>query len=152
MRRAIALCALVMIPGCSSSTAMDTASAAVTVRVVNTTCGGGGCMALRVLAFPDNQPHTPGGFWSLDLGVITSESGCVTLPQTAAFTVTDAGAGKTTTYSWTTNDPVSLGTIPSTASRIQASPSTNQFIPMSASGWSVALPSSTTVSPGSACT
>jgi len=59
----------------------------VTLLVTNGTCQGGHCDSLRVLDFPSNQPLTPGGYWSLDLGLITASEACFTLPPTAAFHV-----------------------------------------------------------------
>ncbi len=141
----------VVIAGCSSYGSTESNPSSVTIRITNTTCASGTCTPLRVLAFPFTQPHTPGGYWSLDLGVIRTASACVTLPPSASFSVTDAGSGKVTTYSWTTSDGVSLGAIAESSSRIQASPSTNQFVPTNAAGWSVALPSESSVTSGSAC-
>ncbi len=57
----------------------------ITLRVVNSSCQSGPCDSLRVLAFPGNQPGTPGGYWSVDLGVITGRYGCVTIPPEARF-------------------------------------------------------------------
>ncbi len=136
--------------GCGSS--LEPKPVGVTMLVRNTTCDPGPCVALRVLGFPNNHPHTPGGFWSLDLGIVLSSSACVMIPPTATFRVTNAGTGATTTYSWTSGDSLSLASIPSSASVIQAAPTTGAFVPMHASGWSVALPSSSGPTPNSACT
>src|SRR5689334_3365119 len=59
--------------------------AAPTVLVTNGTCVDAHCDSLRVLAFPSNQPRTPAGFWSLDLGVLADRQGCFTLPPSATF-------------------------------------------------------------------
>ena len=137
--------------GCSTSIVEPSKDAGVTITVKNTTCGAGYCTPLRVVAFPGNQPLTPGGYWSIDLGLITTASACVTLPPTATFTVTNGATGAKTTYTWTSGDPISLGTISESASRIQASPTTDSFIPINASGWSFDMPGSS-VKAGSACT
>src|SRR6266542_2360541 len=120
---------------CSSSVEPPP-SVSVTLLVTNATCNPGPCTSLRVLAFPNNQPHTPGGLWSLDLGLIITPSACLTIPPVATFSVILAGSGATTTYAWASTDPVSLGTLQQSESAIQATPSTGAFVPMSTSGWS----------------
>ena len=77
---------------CSSSVEP---SQSVTLQVTNQTCSPGPCAPLQILAFPSNQPKTPGGFWSLDLGVVTAASACLTIPANATFRV--SGSGATTT-------------------------------------------------------
>ena len=123
----------------------------VTIRVTNSTCEAGPCAPLRILAFPSIQPTTPAGLWSLDLGVIDTPSACLTLASSASFRVSEAGTGNGTTYTWTSADGVSLAAIPVSASRLQASPSTPGFVPLSAPGWSVDLPGSQPPSPSTEC-
>jgi hypothetical protein len=125
-------------------------SHSVTLQVTNQTCSPGPCTTLQILAFPSNQPHTPGGLWSVDLGVVTTASACLIIPGNATFRVT--GPGATTTYTWTSGIPLSLGTLLPTESRLQASPSTGTFVPANASGWSVILPGASGPTPSGACT
>ena len=104
-RRMIAISPLVLAAlSCSSS--LEPKSN-VTLLVTNASCAPGPCMAQEVLAFPSNQPETPGGDWSLDLGTMTGPQLCVTIPISATFLV--SGPGETTTFDWTTAKPVSLG-------------------------------------------
>ena len=127
----------------------------VRLLVTNGTCGSSSCSPLQVLAFPSNQPRTPGGLWSIDLGLITAPSACLTLPSSATFRVigvsNDGTKGDTTTFAWTTAVPLSLGAQPPSASRIFAAPTTSSFVPATAPGWSATLPGPS-VSPTQACT
>jgi len=134
--------------GCSSTVQPR---AGVTLLITNGTCETGPCAPLQILGFPSNQPHTPGGFWSVDLGLVSASSACLTLPPSATFRVTDASTGATTTYTWTTANGFSLGALQPPASRIQATPSTGAFVPANAAGWSVTLPAGSQVSPSQAC-
>ncbi|HEY2851463.1 MAG TPA: hypothetical protein VGJ18_01365 [Gemmatimonadaceae bacterium] len=124
---------------------------AVKLFVMNTTCGSSGCRAYHVLAFPEDQPTTPGGFWSIDLGEVTTASACLTIPATATFKITDAGTGATKILTWTTRKKVSVGAVMLGQSAIQASPSTGTFIPAAQAGWSVALPGSATPTRDATC-
>src|SRR5487761_1964022 len=88
--------------------------AGVTLLVTNGPCAAGHCDSLRVLAFPSNQPLTPGGYWSLDLGVMSTSQECFTLPPTAHFYVIAEPArssADTTTFTWTSGMPLSLGVL-----------------------------------------
>jgi hypothetical protein len=134
--------------GCSSTVQPR---ADVTLLITNGTCETGQCMPVQILGFPSNQPHTPGGFWSVDLGLVSAATACLTLPPSATFRVIDASTGATTTYTWTTAEGLSLGALQPPASRIQATPSTGEFVPASARGWSVTLPAGSQVSPRQAC-
>src|SRR6266542_5311383 len=99
----------------------------VTLLVTNETCLSGRCDSLEVLGFPSNQPNTPGGLWSVDLGLITKSQACFTLPRSATFHVIGVrgdGTADTITYTWTSAKSLSLGAQPPSSSRIQASPST----------------------------
>ncbi len=133
-----------------SSTATPPIGVVVRMVVVNSTCSSGPCVPLRVLGFPQNQPRTPGGLWSLDLGTVTT-SACLIIPPTATFRVTDAGSGATTTYTWTSADSLSLAALPSSASVLQATPTTGGFVPMSSAAWRVSLPSASLPTPIDAC-
>ena len=140
---------LLATPACSTTTEP---LPIVTVLVTNTTCDVGPCTPLRILGFPVNQPGTPGGLWSIDLGLVTGPSGCLTLPPSGAFRVTDASTGATKTYSWTVRDPLALGGEADPADRFRAQPSTGPFVPASGPGWSIALPGGAGLSSAQACT
>lgn len=145
---ALALLALSLLFGCTSATEP---LAPVTLLVANGTCDAGECSTLQVRGFPADQPHTPGGLWSIELGTVTAASACLTLPATASFRVTDAGTGETRTYSWSGDDALTLGAGDPDAGALQATPSTVAFVPASASGWSVTLPGGAAPSPAAAC-
>lgn len=149
---AVAACAavLMLVAGCRETAAPQEPGTA-TLLVTNATCASGTCSALRVLAFPEDQPNTPGGYWSLDLGTVTTASACLTIPSSATFTVTDASTGAHTVLQWTAAKGVSIGLVTSGQSAIMASPSTGTFVPAHAAGWSVALPGSATPTPAPAC-
>ncbi len=122
----------------------------VTLLVTNGTCSPGPCSAQQVLGFPSNQPDVPSGDWSLLLGTMTGTQLCVTLPISATFTV--SGSDGTTKYVWNTAKSVSLGVLAPSADRFEASPSTTEFVPATASGWSITLPGGTQAVPAAACT
>jgi hypothetical protein len=81
-----------------------------TLRVTNGTCGGGHCDSIAVLAFPDNQPRTPGGYWSVLLGTVTGSAACFTLPPSATFTV--SGPSSTTVFTWTPAIRITVAGLP----------------------------------------
>lgn len=144
-----ALCA-----ACSEGTAPQlAASAPVTLRVTNATCASplGACDSLEILAFPGDaeQPHTPGGLWSLDVGTLSTGSVCLTLPDTATFRI--IGPSDTVVISWTRDDSVSLGALVPGASRLMAMPSTRSFVPARGAGWSVTLPGDSVVVAAAPC-
>ncbi len=134
---------------CSSGTEPR---AGVTLRVTNAACLMGSCEPLHVLAFPHQQPITPGGPWSLDLGVLASPEACLTFPPSATFRIWEVGSTDTTKITWTSGDPVSLGTLGPTDFRFAAGPSTSEFVPASAAGWFIVLPGGTQASPAPRCT
>jgi hypothetical protein len=140
---------------CSLSETAPTAYEPAPLLVTNGTCVDGNCDSLRVLGFPINQPLTPGGLWSLDLGVVTTEQACLTIPTSAVFLVIAVhgdGARDTTDYPWTPALGIALGAQPPSESRLWASPSTATFVPAEATGWSVTVPSDSTVVPAPPCT
>ena len=137
MRHRLAVGLSVVALACSSTVGP---SSAVTLRVTNGTCVQGQCDSLEVLGFPSTQPNTPGGLWSLDLGTITGQDACFTIPPSATFRIIGSD---TVTITWTRALGLSLGTIAPSASRFQAGPSTGDFVPAQASGWSVTLPGGT---------
>ena len=127
----------------------------VTLLVTNGTCQGGHCDSLRVLGFPSNQPNTPGGLWSLDLGLITASQACFTLPSTAVFYVFGVrgdGRTDTTTFTWTSAKSLSLGAQPPSSSQLHANPSTTAFVPAGAAGWQIIVPGGSQAIPSSVCT
>jgi hypothetical protein len=126
----------------------------VTLLVTNATCLTGHCDSLAILGFPANQPRTPGGLWSLDLGLLVGWRACLTLPASAIFRVIGVreGGADTTSYTWTSTMPLSLGAIPPSASRIVAGPSTATFVPADAAGWRITFPAGVGAKPGGACT
>src|ERR1019366_7880617 len=134
----------------SSTQYLDVPMAATplpTLRVINGALAGGPCDSLAVLAFPNTQPHTPGGNWSIQLGVVTGPMACFTLPPSGTFTV--SGPSSTTVFTWTPAVIVSLGLTPPEG-RLFANPSTAEFVSLSGAGWRVTLPG-TQVAPDSAC-
>ena len=138
-----------------SCSSIDEPRSGVTLLVTNESCLAGSCDSLRVIAFPSNQPNTPGGLWSLDLGIITTSRACFTLPPTATFRVIGIrqdGTADTTTYTWTNTKSLSLGALPPSSSRIQAGPSTSAFVPAKAAGWRITFPTGSQATPSSACT
>lgn len=147
--RALAGTLLLALLGCSSPTEPIVG---ITLLVTNGTCRLGLCDTVRVLGFPTNQPLTPGGYWSLDLGFVAGPSTCLTLPPSAEFRVIDVSAADTTTFTWTTADSVSLGSQPAGAPLLFAMPSTTAFVPERAAGWRVSLPGGHGVVPASSCT
>ena len=140
--------ALLVVFACTSATEPEPPPS-VTLLVTNATCSSGQCSSFEVRGFPSNQPHTPGGPWSLDLGTVTAGSACLTLPSADTFRVTSSG--KTTTYSWTSRDSLSLGILEPGQFWGHASPSTAEFVPANLAGWSVTLPGGTAVTPADVC-
>jgi hypothetical protein len=120
----------------------------VPVLVTNTTCTLGPCAAVRILAFPGSELHTPGGMWKIDLGTITTATACVTIPATSDFRLTEQPSGTTTIFPWTTRDSMALGTRRPGVQIFSATPSTVWFVPQRARAWSVALPGDTTDTAG----
>ena len=139
--------AVLMAAGCSSGT---DPLLPVTVLVHNTTCDAGTCVPVHVLAFPHDQPLTPGGMWSIDLGVLGSASGCFRLPPSATFTVRGPD-GVEARLHWMPSERVSLGTIMPGDSRLMAGPSTPEFVPSASRGWTADLPTGTTPEQAPAC-
>ena len=128
---------------------------AITLLVTNSTCLPGPCSTQEVLVFPSNQPHTPGGYWSLDLGPMTGSELCVTLPESATFLVIGVSYTNppdTTRFIWTTAMPVALGVQAPNTSRLTASPTTSGFVPATSAGWSITLPGGSQAIPGHSCT
>jgi|SRR6267378_3303022 len=144
---------LLLLVTLSCSSTMNPRSG-VTLLVMNGTCVGGHCDSLHVLGFPSAQPATPGGLWSLDLGVSVAPQVCVTIPATATFRVIGEnadGTRDTITTTWTDAIPMSLGVVSSPLTRLQALPSTGAFVPARAQGWHITLPGNSAPVPAAAC-
>ncbi len=145
--------AAVVLAGLACSSTLEPRSG-ITLLATNSTCLIGRCDSLEVLAFPSNQPNTPGGYWSFDLGLLTTPEACFKVPASAAFRVIGVnadGSRDTTTFTWTSADPLSLGAQAASGSRIQASPTTAAFVPATAAGWRIAFPTDSRASPGAVC-
>lgn len=68
------LSAILLALSCSSTTEPGPP---VTLLVWNATCSAGDCASIQIRAFPKNQPQTPAGLWSLDLGTASSAITCL---------------------------------------------------------------------------
>lgn len=152
-RRAARLPLLVVAAlSCSSTVAPRSR---VTLLVTNGTCALGSCTPLEILAFPSKQPLTPGGPWTLELGLLTAPSACLIFPPSATFRVigvsNDGTKADTTVVTWTTADALSLGTKPPGGPIFSAVPNTSPLVPASAAGWSVTLPTGSQALPAPAC-
>lgn len=150
MRHLVMVVAAISISACAHDVVAPRAG--VTLLVTNASCLSGSCESVRVLAYPADQPDTPGGYWSLDLGVVTTAQKCFVLPSSAHFYVIAEPATSsrdTTTFTWTTLVPLSLGLSTNGPAPV---PSTRAFIPANAAGWSITLPTDSAAAPGQACT
>ena len=125
--------------------------AGVTLHVMNGTCTPGPCMALEILGFPNNQPHTPGGPWWLNLGTMIGPDVCVTIPDTASFLVIGPQAD-TTKYVWTNAMALTVGAAVPEFSVPSVAPTTPSFVPALSSGWQITLPGQVRVTASSTCT
>jgi len=152
--RWLAAFSLILLATVSCSSSVEPRSG-VTLLVTNGTCQTGHCDSLRVLGFPSSQPNTPGGLWSLDLGIITAPQACFRLPTTATFRVIgvrEDGTADTSTIRWTNANLLSLGAQPPSSLLIAANPSTTAFVPADAAGWQLTIPGGSLPTPSSACT
>ena len=145
---ALALVALLPSVGCS---VLEPDHAQPTLLVYNATCDPGPCVPLSVYGFPADQPHTPGGFWTISLGMAFGQFTCFELPSKQDFGVQNASTGQTTVYTWTSADPVSLGSTFAYESHFAEAPVTPEFLPSKAEGWRVTLPDGGDVLEDNAC-
>jgi hypothetical protein len=147
------VCTLVIAATACSSPAEPRSG--VTLLITNTSCQSDQCTPQHILAFPDNQPLTPGGLWRVELGVVTAASACLVFPPSASFRVigwsSDNTRADTTTFTWTTAELISLGADSHPEEPHFSQPSTTTFRPGTAAGWRVSLPGNGPVVPGPAC-
>lgn len=136
--------ALLVVSACTSP-AEPEPPPSVALLVTNATCSSGQCSSFQVRGFPSNQPNTPGGFWSLDLGTVSTGSACLTLPPADTFWVNAVPSV------WTSHDSLSLGIVEPGSGVLLAIPSTSRFVPASSAGWSVTLPGGTAVAQADVC-
>lgn len=121
-----------------------------TLLVSNATCVLGRCASVEVDVYPQNQPGTPGGFWRISLGTVTGSSACLYFDPADTFLV--IGPTDTTKFVWTPGDSAEMGGLMAGADPFMALPSTAEFVPTSAPGWSVSLPGDTLAHPSQPCT
>lgn len=126
----------------------------VTLQVTNGTCRVASCDTLEVLAFPSTQPNTPGGLWSISLGLVGGPVACLSIPPSATFRIIgwhEDGTSDTTKIVWTRHLALSLGAQPPSWSRLQAAPSAGAFVPAEAPGWKITFPGGSEALPAAAC-
>ena len=131
------------------------ARSGVTLLVINNTCVSGHCDSLRVVGFPNNRPATPGGLWSISLGIVAAPQTCLSLPASSKFyviTVPTRSSADTITTTWTSAIALSLGAFAPSTGLLQASPTTTSFVPADAPGWSITFPGDAMAIASSACT
>ena len=136
--------ALLVVFACTSATEPEPPPS-VTLLVTNATCDSGQCSSFQARGFPSNQPALPGGPLSLDLGTVSTESACLTLPSADTFWI------QAKPSIWTSHDSLSLGILEPGQFPGHASPSTSEFVPANSAGWSVTLPDGTAVTPADVC-
>lgn len=116
-----------------------------TLLVTNGTCSSGQCSSFQLMGLPRNLPPVPAGPRSLNLGIVSTESVCLTLPAADTFWV-----GETQSV-WTSNNLLAFGILDPGEFWGYASPSTSVFLPASSPGWRVTLPGDTIVTPADPC-
>jgi hypothetical protein len=109
--------------------------------VTNETCHDGTCDTLQVLGFPDDQPRIPAGLWSIGLGTVTTAQRCLVFPASASF------------YDkvWVNTKLISIGVAPLRSNLWQARPSTSAFVPATAAGWRLTVPTGSAATTTPAC-
>ena len=142
--RASILPAILVMFACTLFTEPEPAPSA-TLLVTNATCDPGPCSTFRVRGFPNNLPAVPGGPLTLDLGTVSTESACLTLPSADTFWINQ------TPSIWWSRDSLSLGIQEPGQFRGHVSRSTTEFVPANSAGWSVTLPGGTTATPADVC-
>jgi hypothetical protein len=134
--------------GCSSATAPRPP---VSLFVQNGTCTPAGCDTVYVVGIPNKQPNTPGGIWVFDLGTVTGQSACLSIPPTKIFRIIAQPSGQETDIVWTTGDTLYLGLTHTPMSRTDAAPTTAGFSPAAAPGWSILFPTDSAATPTATC-
>ncbi len=147
LKKTSTLPALLVVFACTSPTGPGPSA---TLLVTNATCGSGQCSSFKVMGFWTHQPvYTPAGRWFMDLGTVSTEYACLTLPGVDSFRV--GTPDEITTYYWTSRDSLSLGILEPGEWFFTASPSVSAFVPASSAGWSVTFPGGTAVTPAHVC-
>lgn len=117
----------------------------VTLLVSNSTCSSGECSSFQLRGLPRNLPSVPGGPRSVDLGTVSTDSVCLTIPAVDTFWI-----GETPSV-WTSAHLLSLGMLEPGEFWGHLSPSTSVFLPAVSAGWRVTLPGDTIVAPADPC-
>jgi len=144
-------CLALLLTSCVAWSSLGGQSAKVPLLVTNATCITGTCQPVRVLAFPQNQPRTPGGLWSIELGTLSTASACFAIPPESKFLIVDATTHDTVVVRWTSRDSLALGTLAPGEPSLPAQPSTGYFVPQHKRGWSIALPGKLNPHPARPC-
>src|SRR6476620_4979409 len=137
---------------CSSLAAQPTS---VSLLVTNATCTPGPCQSVKVLACPQNVPHTPGCRWRIELGTLSTASACFVIPPESKFLIVEQGSNgvnDTRVVRWTSRDSLALGTLAPNENWVDGAPSTGYFVPQRRRGWRVELPGMSSPDPARPCT
>jgi hypothetical protein len=129
-------------------------SDSVRLLVTNSTCTPGPCQTVKVLAFPQNFPRTPGGRWRIELGTLSTASACFAIPPESKFLMVEQhpnGVEDTSFVRWTSRDSLALGTLAPDENWAAVGPSTGYFVPQRRRGWRVALPGVVEPEPARPC-
>lgn len=146
LKKTSTLPALLVVFACTSPTGPGPS---VTILVTNATCSSGQCSSLRIRGFVIHGPITPGGYWTMELGTVSTGSACLTLPSTDTFRI--GTPTEIDTLIWTPADPLALGILEPGEFWWSDRPDTDGFVPASSAGWSVTLPGGTAVTPADVC-
>jgi hypothetical protein len=138
-------CCCVFLATCSNQPSGPEPPTSVTLLVTNATCSSGQCSSFQVRGFPSNLPPVPAGNRSLDLGTVSTEYACLSVPPADTF-----WTGQTPSV-WTSNDSLSLGILYPGEGWPEAKGSTKKFVPARSTGWRVTLPGDTAVTPANGC-
>jgi len=139
---------LASVAACSSTTAPPPP---VSLFVQNGTCTPAGCDTVYVIGVPNKQPNTPGGPWVFDLGIVTGQSACLSIPSSKVFRVIEQPSGHETRIEWTTADTLTLGFALTPWTRTDPVPAAPGFSPAAATGWSIVFPADSAPTPTASC-
>jgi hypothetical protein len=123
----------------------------VSLFVQNGTCTPSGCDTVYVAGVPNIQPNTPGGIWIFNLGIVTGQSGCLSIPGSKTFRIIEQPSGHETRIEWTAADTLYLNLTRIPMSRTDGIPETPGFSPAAATGWSIGFPTDSTPTPSATC-